>query len=166
MDFIPKYKNKYFGNNNISINVHNVSKNNSLGTQNNYIDVKNTKEYLELQKLLIEEKNKNYILSGQIQSLTNNYNLLYKELENAKKTINELNIKLSNQNNQNNNIIQLQKLIDIKNQEIKQLKARIDNSSGIIVGPGDKVIGIGFTSVNQKIQYFSRAYKDTETLQE
>jgi flagellar biosynthesis/type III secretory pathway chaperone len=28
--------------------------------------------------------------------------------------------------------------------------------------PGDKIIGIGFTSVNQQIQYFSRAYKDTE----
>ena len=166
MDFIPKYKNNNFGNNNISINVHNVSKNNSLGSRNNYIDVKNTKEYLELQKLFEEEKNKNYILSEKIQSLTNDYNSLKKELENAKKIINELNIKLLNQNNQNNNIIQPQRLIDIKNQEINLINTRINNYSnnrnGIIANKGDIIIAVAFTSVNQQIQNFFRAYKDTE----
>ena len=34
----------------------------------------------------------------------------------------------------------------------------------MIVMPGDKVIGIGFMSVNQKIQNYIRAYKDTEIL--
>ena len=34
----------------------------------------------------------------------------------------------------------------------------------MIVMPGDKVIGIGFMSVNQKIQNYVRAYKDTEIL--
>ena len=88
------------------------------------------------------------------------------ELENAKKTINDLNTKLSNHNNQKNEKIEeLQKIIDKKNQEINQLNSRINNnSSGMIVMPGDKVIGIGFISVNQKIQNYIRAYKDTEII--
>jgi hypothetical protein len=169
LDFIPKNKNNYFGNTNLSINIQNATRNYSLGSQNYYIDIKNTKEYLELQKLYIEEKNKNNRLSEQIQSLTNNYNLLYKELENAKRTINDLNTRLLNQNNQNNNIVQLQRLIDIKNQQINQLNMRINSisnnsndRSGIIYMPGDKIIGIGFAGVNQQIQNYSRAYKDTE----
>jgi hypothetical protein len=87
------------------------------------------------------------------------------ELENAKKTIDDLNRKLLNYNNLYNNNIQLQKKIDIKNQEIIQLNSRINNNSnGMIVIPGDKVIGIGFISVNQKIQNYIRAFKDTEII--
>ena len=86
-----------------------------------------------------------------------------KELQ---KTINDLNAKLFNYNNlYNEKIVQLQRLIDIKNQEINRLNSRINNnSSGMIVMPGDKVIGIGFMSINQKIQNYIRAYKDTEIL--
>jgi septal ring factor EnvC (AmiA/AmiB activator) len=106
---------------------------------------------------LIEEKKKN-------NELNSKYINLNRELQNAKKTISDLNTKLSNYKKQKNEKIEeLQKIIDIKNQEIYQLNLRINNnSSGMIVMPGDKVIGIGFMSVNQKIQNYVRVYKDTE----
>jgi hypothetical protein len=114
---------------------------------------------------LIEEKKKNNTLNKQIQLLNTKCNNLNIELENAKKTIDDLNRKLLNYNNLYNNNIQLQKKIDIKNQEIIQLNSRINNNSnGMIVMPGDKVIGIGFISVNQKIQNYIRAFKDTEII--
>jgi hypothetical protein len=55
----------YLGNNNF-YNVQNATTINSLGSQNFNIDAKKTKEYLELQNLLIEEKKKNELLNGQI----------------------------------------------------------------------------------------------------
>ena len=111
-----------------------------------------------------EEKKQNDKLNRQIELLKSDYNKLNIELENAKKTNNDLNTKLSNYNNQNNEkILQLQRIIDIKNQEINQLNSRINNnSSGMIFMPGDRIISIVFISGNQKIQYYNRAYKDTE----
>ena len=52
----------------------------------------------------------------------------------------------------------------MKNQEISQLYMRINNKNdnGLNFMPGDKIIGIGFESVNQKIKNYVRAYKDTE----
>ena len=150
MDFIPKYNKN--------------NKANNLDNNNLNIDVKKTKEYLDLQNLLKEEKEKNDKLNSQIELLNNKYNKLNEELENAKRTINDLNTKLSNYKNQyKEKIVELQKIIDIKNQEINQLNSRINNnSSGMIFMPGDKIISIVFISGNQKIQYYNRAYKDTE----
>ena len=142
MDFIPK------NNKNNKIN--------NLDNNNLNIDVKKTKEYLDLQE-------KNDKLNSQIESLNNKYNELNQKYENAKKTINDLNKKLFNYNQNNEKIIGLQRLIDIKNQEINQLNSRINNnSSGMIFMPGDRIISIVFISGNQKIQYYNRAYKDTE----
>ena len=64
-----------------------------------------------------------------------------------------------------NKIIELQRTIDKKNQEISQLYARINNnSSGVKFMPGDNIISIAFISVNQKILNYNRAYKDTEII--
>ena len=129
---------------------------------------------MELQKLLIEEKNKNKKLNEQI-------NKLEKDLSNEKDAKKKLNIKLEEENKkirdltnqlnqlsnfkdiQKNKIIELQKIIDKKNQEISQLYVRNNSSSkGVKFKTGDNIIGIGFVSVNQEIQHFNRAYKDTE----
>jgi hypothetical protein len=54
-------------------------------------------------------------------------------------------------------------MIDMKNQEISQLYSRINSgNNGVKFMPGDNIISIGFMSVNQKIQNYNRAYKDTE----
>ena len=58
------------------------------------IDVKNTKEYIELQNLFTEEKNKNNILSEQNKKLENDLNKLKIELEYANKNIKDLTKKL------------------------------------------------------------------------
>ena len=52
----------------------------------------------------------------------------------------------------------------MKNQEINQLYERINNnnSNGLKFNPGDNIISIGFSSVNEKILNYNRAYKDTE----
>ena len=128
------------------------------------IDVKNTKEYIELQNLFTEEKNKNNILSEQNKKLENDLNKLKIELEYANKNIKDLTKKLSNNKIKNKKkIIELQKSIDMKNLEINQLNARINNNNdGIICSSGDKIVSIAFNSVNQIIQNYNRAYKDTE----
>ena len=120
----------------------------------------------------MEEKNKNYLLNEQIKKLQIDLynekdlkNKLNIKLEEANKKIRDLSYQLSNNMNniQNNKILELQRIIDMKNQEISQLYGRINsNNNGIKFMPGDNIIGIGFNSVNQKIQNFSRAYKDSE----
>ncbi len=119
----------------------------------------------------MEEKNKNNRLIEQINKLEKDLynerdskNKLYLKLEEANKQITDLTNQLSNNLYiQNNKIIELQKTIDIKNQEINQLYIRINsNSNGVKFMPGDNIISIAFTSVNQKIQNYNRAYKDTE----
>ena len=127
-----------------------------MGNQN--INIKNSKEYLELEKLFMEEKNKNRLLNKQIKELKRN-------LEEANKTISDLKFQLSNKLNniQNNKIIELERTIEMKNQEISQLYTRLNNKSNDIkYMPGDNIIGVGFMSVNQKIQNYIRVYKDTE----
>jgi LPS O-antigen subunit length determinant protein (WzzB/FepE family) len=122
---------------------------------------------------LVKEKNKTKILREQIKQiekdLNNEKNAKIKlniNLEEANKKIKELTNQLSNNLNfnQNNKIIELQKRIDMKNQEIIELYAKIKDLSdnGVHFMPGDKIIGIGFISVDQKIQNYIRAYKDTE----
>ncbi len=121
-----------------------------------------------------EEKNKNNRLNEQIKKLEkelsiekDSKNKLNLKLEEANKQISDLTNRLSNHFNsiQNNNVIELQKIIDMKNQEISQLYMRINNNSnGVKFMPGDNIISIAFISVNQKIQNYNRAYKDTEII--
>ena len=120
----------------------------------------------------MEENNKNDLLNEQIRKLqidlTNEKDLKNKlniKLEEANKKIRDLSNQLSNNMNniQNNKILELQRIIDMKNQEINQLYGRINsNNNGIKFMPGDNIIAVGFISVNQKIQNFHRAYKDSE----
>ena len=65
---------------------------------------------------------------------------------------------------QKDKIIELQKEVNIKNQEISQLKKSIKNTidNGVKFKPGDNIISIGFISMNQKIKNYNRAYKDNE----
>ena len=122
-----------------------------------------------------EEKSKNNRLNEQIEKLEkelsiekDSKNKLNIQLEIANKKINDLTNQLSNNFNsiQNNKVIELQKIIDMKNQEISQLYTRINNKNdnGVNFMPGDKIISIAFISVNQKIQNYNRAYKDTEII--
>ena len=149
-------------------------KNKSNDSGNQIIDVKNSKEYLELQKLLTVEKNKNNVLNEQIKKLQIDLdnekdlrNKLNIKLEEINKTIKNLTNQLSNNFNiiKNNKILELQRTIDMKNQEISQLYARINNnSSGVKFMSGDNIVAVGFMSVNQQIQNYFKAYKDTETV--
>ena len=121
-----------------------------------------------------EEKSKNNRLNKQIKKLEkelsiekDSKNKLNIKLEEANKKISDLTNQLSNDLNsiQNNKIIELQKIIDTKNLEISQLYMRINNNSnGVSFMPGDNIISIAFISVNQKIQNYNRAYKDTEII--
>ncbi len=54
----------------------------------------------------------------------------------------------------------------MKNQEISQLHAKINNNncSGVRSLPGDKIIGKDFENVNQKIKNQIRAYRNTEIM--
>ena len=65
---------------------------------------------------------------------------------------------------QNNIITELQNIINMKDQQINQLNSRNNNNNNGIVNlmPGESFIGLGFTRVNQIIQNFVGAYKDSE----
>ena len=120
-----------------------------------------------------EEKSKNNRLNKQIKKLEkelsiekDSKNKLNIKLEEANKQISDLTNQLLNNLNsiQSNKIIELQKIIDMKNQEISQYMRINNNSNGVNFMPGDKIFGIGFESVNQKIKNYIRAYKDTEII--
>lgn len=163
MDFIESYKNS----------------NNSANQINNNANIKDSKEYKDLENLLSEEKNKNNFLNYKIKELEKD---LYSERETNKKLLSDnnylnnqilnVNKKIIDLNNQiscinimkNNKITELQNIINMKDQQINQLNSRNNNinNANINLMPGESFIGIGFTSVNQKIQNFVGAYKDTE----
>ena len=91
----------------------------------------------------MEEKKKNKTLIDHIQELNKEINNLKNELEIVKK-----------------NNIDLSRLLF----NIKQLNAKNENNrNGIIYKEGDKIISVGFLSIDQKIHY-NRAYRDSEIL--
>ena len=58
------------------------------------------------------------------------------------------------------NINELQKLLDLKNKEIEELKLKNDPLYSI--KPGEKIYAINFTSIDQKIGHYSITCKNTD----
>ena len=137
-----------------------------IKSNNSNVDnIKQSKEYKDLENLLLEEKNKNNILNDKIKKLEAD---LYNERELNKKLLTDKN-NLNNLNNQlidaNKKITELQNIINMKEQQIYQLNIKnnsFDNGVNNCI-PGDNIISILFESGNQKIKNFFGAYKDTET---
>ena len=161
MDFIKSHKNI-----NNSNKKEDSKDSNNIVKQTNAVDnIKQSKEYKDLENLLLEEKNKNNILNDKIKKLEKD---LYNERELNKKLLTDK-YNLNNLNNQlidaNKKITELQNIINMKEQQIYQLNIK-NNSFDDGVNdcmPGDKIISILFESGNQKIKNFFGAYKDTET---
>jgi hypothetical protein len=158
LDFIKSYK-----------NINNSNKKEDFKVSNNITNtvdnIKPSKEYKDLEKLLLEEKNKNTKLNDKIKKLEAD---LYNERELNKILLTDTN-NLNNLNNQlmdaNKKIKELQNIINMKEQQIYQLNIKnnsFDNGINNFM-PGDNIISILFESGNQKIKNFFGAYKDTET---
>ena len=127
-----------------------------------------------MENKLIEEKRQNEILNNKIKTLTKeledakneNKSLndikidLNSQLDNANKTIKDLSNQLNSINLNNNN--ELQKIINMKNDEINKLKFKLNENSLEDFQPGDKILAIGFTSCDQKINNFILPCKDSE----
>ena len=62
--------------------------------------------------------------------------------------------------NNSSNIIELQKLLELKNKEIEELKFKNDPLYSI--KPGEKIYSINFTSIDQKIVHYSIPCKNTD----
>ena len=135
IDFIPK-QNKNDNSNKI-LNESNLNKTNNINNN-----------YNELEKQLIEEKNKNKKLNEKIKQLE-------KELYDERK----MNQILKNKIN-SSNINELQKLLDLKNKEIEELK--LINDPLYNRKPGEKIFSINFTSIDQKIGHYSISCKNTD----
>ena len=87
-------------------------------------------------------------------------------LNNEKVKVKELNNKIilfeKNRNEDINKIKELQKLINIKDDELNDLKIKIiNNDSMSFVKPGGETIAVNFTSTSQDIQ-FPMACKNTD----
>ena len=122
-----------------------------------------------MENKLNEEKKQNEILDNQIKTLTKeledekskNRNLnkinidLTSQLNNANKTIKDLSNKLNSISLKNNNN-ELQKIINMINDEINKLKSILNGNSK------DNILSIGFTSCDQKINNFFLSCKDSE----
>jgi len=121
-----------------------------------------------LENKLNEERNQNKILESKIKTLTKelenektkNKNLS-SQLNDANKTIKDLSDKLSYFNLKNDNN-ELQKIINIKNDEINTLKSRLNEISIENIQPGEKILAICFTSCDKKINNFALPCKDSE----
>ena len=139
MDFIENKSNEQINNN------FRDGKNNLLNDENNKL--KNRIKQLETE--LINEKEKNKNLNEQIKKYI--------------KYIKELNDKLSGNNSvDNNRILELEKIINKKNDEINVLKAKLKISNINNIQPGEQILAIGFTSSDQNIQNFFRPCKDSD----
>ena len=122
-----------------------------------------------MENKLNEEKKQNEILNNKIKTLTKeledekskNRNLnkinidLTSQLNNANKTIKDLSNKLNSISLKNNNN-ELQKIINMINDEINKLKSILNGNSK------DNILSIGFTSCDQKINNFFLSCKDSE----
>jgi len=139
LDFIENKSNEQINNN------FRDGKNNLLNDENNKL--KNRIKQLETE--LINEKEKNKNLNEQIKKYI--------------KYIKELNDKLSGNNSvDNNRILELEKIINKKNDEINVLKAKLKISNINNIQPGEQILAIGFTSSDQNIQNFFRPCKDSD----
>ena len=122
-----------------------------------------------------EEKKQNEILNNKIKTLTKeledekskNRNLnkinidLTSQLNNANKTIKDLSNKLNSISLKNNNN-EFQKIINMKDEEINKLKSKLNENSLENCKPGEKILAIGFTSCDKKINNFFLPCKDSE----
>ena len=139
----------------------------------NFVDIK---KYEELEKKFNEEKNKNKILNDDNVKLKDKIIKIEKELklekikniklnniqiniknqlDDANNTIKELTNKLNNNDLINDKkYLELQNIIVLKNDEINKLKSKINDNSLENIQPGEKIIAIGFISVDQKIKNF------------
>jgi len=139
IDFIPSQQ--QIANSEKIINI------NKLNTdQLNKINI--NKDYNDLEKELINEKNKNKILSEKILQLE-------KELDDERKMVKTLKEKINS-----SNIQQLQNSLDLKNKEIEELKLK-DNPIYNIKS-GEQLYSVNFASVDQKIVHYSIIGKNTD----
>ena len=136
IDFIPNQNKKYNLNKDINEQKINIIQTNNIN-----------KKYDELEKELMNEKNKNKILNEKIKKLE-------KELDDERKKVKQLNDKI------NLSKIELQKSLDLKNKEIEELIYK--NNPLYNIKPGEKIYSINFTSIDQKIVNYSCACKNTD----
>jgi len=139
LDFIESKSNKIINNN--SLDDKNNLFNDEINKLNNRIK--------QLETELNNEKEKNKKLNEQIR--------------NYKKNRQDLNEKLSGNNSiDNNKILELEKIIATKTDEINVLKSKLNDSNIDNIQPGEKIIAIGFISSDQTIQNFFRPCKDSD----
>ena len=111
-------------------------------------NIKLRDKIIKIEKELKTEKNKNMNLNDMQINIKN-------QLDNANNTIKELKNKLNNNDFTNDKkYLELQNIILLKNDEINKLKSKINDNTLENIGPGEKIIAIGFISVDQKIKNF------------
>ena len=101
-----------------------------------------------------DEKTKNINLNNINIDLTTQLNNANKNIKNLLDKLNHLNL--------NNNNNELQNIINMKNDEINKLKAKLNDNSLENIQTGEKILAIGFTSCDQKINNFILPCKDSE----
>ena len=131
IDFIPNLNN--------TNNLNNTTNNQKINENNNL-------NYNELNKQLINEKIKNKELNEKIIKLQ-------KDLDNERNLVKKLENKIKNYN-------ELQNLINLKNNEIEELKSNPNEIK--FIKPGERIYSINFISVDQKIINYSIACKNTD----
>ena len=117
-------------------------------------------EIVKLKKELNDEKNNNIKNENEITELIKIKNNLEYELAIEKNRNKELLNKLNMINNNNNLIEEFQKKIESQNKIINNLKSQRNNDS-LICLPGEKILAVIFTSLDQKV-HFPLAAKNNE----
>ena len=108
------------------------------------------KNYNELEKELNEEKEKNKKLNEKII-------ILEKELNDERNKVKMLQDKINN----SSGVVELQKLLELKNKEIEELQ--LNKNPLYNMKPGEKIYALSLTSIDQKIGHYAIACKNTDT---
>ena len=117
-------------------------------------------EIFKLKKELNEQRGKNMKNEKEIAELNKIKNNLEYELTIEKNKNKELSNKLNMINNSNSLIEEFQKKIESQNKIIHDLKSKKNNDS-LICLPGETILAVIFTSINQKV-HFPLAAKNNE----
>ena len=115
----------------------------------------------QLEKELNDEKNENKILDEKIKELEKNLNDEKEKVINLNDNIKLLESSLNNKNSSNDS--ELQKLLELKNKEIEELKSKLNENSLDNLKPGEKLLSINIISIDKKIENYTINCKNTDT---
>ena len=155
------YKQNNTTNQNQAYNQNNLNTNNELFKYENLNESANKSQQLENEQLDVNEQNKNlnniikekdktiYELKNKVNDLINKCKLFEYEIKRESRNIESNN----NNNNNKDEVMNLLKQLESKNNEIRELKSRVGSGSNLT--GGENLIAVIIVSVDEQINHYA-----------